>query len=92
MAAPHFYQAPQTIQDVLDTKLLEACPNQEWRTIIALARIGGVRFQKQQRVGTETVAMVRCPLDGKSGAAGSLVSRIADGVESTFFAGRIGRQ
>jgi integrase len=25
------------------TKLLEACPNQEWRTIIALARIGGLR-------------------------------------------------
>jgi integrase len=24
-------------------KLLEACPNQEWRTIIALARIGGLR-------------------------------------------------
>ena len=25
------------------TKLLVACPNQEWRTIIALARIGGLR-------------------------------------------------
>ena len=25
-------------------KLLEACPNQEWRTIIALARIGGQGF------------------------------------------------
>jgi integrase len=25
------------------TKLLNACPNQEWRTIIALARIGGLR-------------------------------------------------
>ena len=24
-------------------KLLDACPNQEWRTIIALARIGGLR-------------------------------------------------
>jgi integrase len=24
-------------------KLLEACPNQEWRTIVALARIGGLR-------------------------------------------------
>jgi integrase len=24
-------------------QLLEACPNQEWRTIIALARIGGLR-------------------------------------------------
>jgi integrase len=25
------------------TKLLDACPNQEWQTIIALARIGGLR-------------------------------------------------
>ena len=27
----------------LYAKLLDACPNQEWRTIIALARIGGLR-------------------------------------------------
>jgi len=26
-------------------KLLDACPNQDWRTLIALARIGGLRFQ-----------------------------------------------
>ena len=30
-------------------KLLEACPNQEWRTIIALARIGGLRCSSELR-------------------------------------------
>jgi len=28
-------------------KLLDACPNQEWRTIIALARIGGLRCSSE---------------------------------------------
>ena len=31
------------------TKLLEACPHQEWRTIIALARIGGLRCPSESR-------------------------------------------
>ena len=30
-------------------KLLAACPNQEWRTIVALARIGGVRCPSEIR-------------------------------------------
>jgi len=30
-------------------KLLDACPNQEWRTIIALARIGGLRCPSELR-------------------------------------------
>jgi len=30
-------------------KLLTACPNQEWRTIIALARIGGLRCSSELR-------------------------------------------
>ena len=29
--------------------MLEACPNQEWRTIIALARIGGLRCPSELR-------------------------------------------
>ena len=33
----------QTLSMADYSKLLEACPNQEWRTIIALARIGGLR-------------------------------------------------
>jgi len=31
------------------SKLLAACPNQEWRTIIALARIGGLRCPSELR-------------------------------------------
>jgi len=31
-------------------KLLDACPNQEWRTIIALARIGGLRCPSELRL------------------------------------------
>jgi len=45
--------------------LLDACPTQEWRVIVALARIGGLRFQKQQCLGTTMVAMGRRSLDGK---------------------------
>jgi|GEM_PF-1854517 len=33
----------RTISMAEYAKLLDACPNQEWRTIIALARIGGLR-------------------------------------------------
>jgi len=31
------------------TRLLDACPNQEWRTILALARIGGLRCPSELR-------------------------------------------
>jgi integrase len=38
------------------TKLLDACPNQEWRTIIALARIGGLRCPSElQRLQWEDI-------------------------------------
>jgi integrase len=50
------------------TKLLDACPNQEWRTIIALARIGGLRcaselqqFRWSDVHWTENRFLVRSP-------------------------------
>ena len=38
-------------------KLLDACPNQEWRTIIALARVGGLRYSSElQRLADQRSA------------------------------------
>ena len=39
----------RTISMAEYAELLDACPNQEWRTIIALARIGGIRCPSELR-------------------------------------------